>query len=247
MRPLDPAKPAGKGGCTGHLKGSKPPKLCDRPAFSGTDKCKLHAGKSALAAAHEGRVRVEAAYWSLPDTVNADPAEFLLRLVTQRSLRVRTYSAAVAAGHVSLVEVLTADPTAAHLDPTRAENVRRGEEQIAPDLAAATSRLNQVFTTGDVGALVGIYQPWVPGMGLSMIKGALEQLRDLEEREIRLAAHLAMTAVNAGLAKTQDAVLHQVSGMLATAVQSILDDLGLGDDPHAMQVVSTRLLAVAGG
>lgn len=93
MRPDQPLRPTGPRGCGAKAKRSKRDDgLCEGPAVTGTDRCRMHSGKSAARAKAEGAVRADVLAWGLTD-VCADPGEVLLRLVTQSAARAQRYAA----------------------------------------------------------------------------------------------------------------------------------------------------------
>lgn len=98
MQPLDPTtgttspvtgKPTGKRGCAKRKRGGM---LCDGPAITGTDRCRMHAGQPAAKLKAQGEVRTMVINWGLGDSA-VDPGEVLLRLVTQSAVRAERYAA----------------------------------------------------------------------------------------------------------------------------------------------------------
>jgi hypothetical protein len=79
---------AGNGGCTRRTKSGG---ICDGPAITGTDTCRMHAGRRPAQARAIGAVAVEVAAWGLTDQT-VDPAETLLRLLTQSARRAALYA-----------------------------------------------------------------------------------------------------------------------------------------------------------
>jgi hypothetical protein len=81
-------RPTGSRGCVARTRAGD---LCDGIAILGTNTCRMHAGRSAAVTKAKGAVATEVAAWGLTDPT-VDPAETLLRLLTQSARRAALYA-----------------------------------------------------------------------------------------------------------------------------------------------------------
>lgn len=83
-----PMRPAGGRLCGGRRKNGE---ACGGAAITGTDRCRMHAGRRGRAAKAAGAVAREVSAWGLTDET-VDPAETLLRLLAQSRRRADLYA-----------------------------------------------------------------------------------------------------------------------------------------------------------
>lgn len=81
-------RPAGRGGCSRKARSGN---LCNGVAITGTDTCRMHAGRRTADVKAKGAVAVELAAWGLTDHT-VDPGVTLLRLLAQSSRRAALYA-----------------------------------------------------------------------------------------------------------------------------------------------------------
>lgn len=240
MRTESPVR--GPNGCTSRAKTTG--ELCKGQAIEGLDRCRMHVGKSGAQARAEGAVVIELRNWGLTGHDElADPGVTLLRLVTQSAQRVELYSSLLAQAYDAAERLHGA--TVRDLDP--ADDELPGHADTGTDRERALLDLQRVFTTGGVGALIGVKWGAAGKDGeLYQAEEAIRGLVGLEAAERERCAGFAAKAVAAGLAERQVRLAEQQAALVADAIRAVLTDLGHElSDPAVMAVVSTRLEALA--
>lgn len=205
--------------------------LCGQMVIAGTQRCKMHAGKSRLKAKAEGAVVVELRRWGLGDST-VDPGEVLLRLVTQSAARCELYAGLLGEAYDA------------------AERLREagGGGFDAPTLEeAARQDLDRVFGHGGVAALVGKTYAADKQAGIFATGEAIRGLAKLEAEERDRCATFASKAVAAGLAERQVRLAEKQGGMLAAVILGVLADLGLPADGEQVRRLIGAHIARATG
>jgi hypothetical protein len=229
---------AGPYGCTATSRRTGRP--CAGRALAGLDRCRMHVGLKLEDAKAKGEIVLELRRWGLNgDEELADPGQVLLRLVTQSANRAEFYASLLAEAYDAAERLRAAATTAGQLPP-HADN--------PTDTDRALEDLDRVFATGGLSALIGV--KWAAAGKDGHLFQAEEGIRGLvrlEAEERDRCAGMAAKAVAAGLAERQVRLAEQQGALVAELIRASLADLGLDPaDPRVMQVVSTRLRALAG-
>jgi hypothetical protein len=161
--------------------------------------------------------------WGLGDA-HVDPAEVLLRLVSQSSARVQFYGQLLNEAYDAAERLKKAHESGDLLvDKTI-------DEDGAPALLMqARDDLDRIFHTGGVAALIGrTYSDNRDGS----IYATGEQIRglaELEARERDRCANFATKAVAAGLAERQVRLAERQGQMILQVLTAVFDELGLSE------------------
>jgi hypothetical protein len=227
---------AGPYGCTATSRRTRLP--CAGRALAGLDRCRMHVGLKLEDAKAKGEIVLELRRWGLAGEEVADPGQVLLRLVTQSANRAEFYAALLAEAYDAAERLRAAGTTAGQLPP-HADN---------PTDTRALEDLDRVFATGGLSALIGVKWSAAGRDGhLFQAEEGIRGLVRLEAEERDRCAGMAAKAVAAGLAERQVRLAEQQGALVAELIRASLADLGLDPaDPRVMQVVSTRLRALAG-
>lgn len=207
--------------CTKRAHSSGKP--CRAFAVAGTDTCRMHAGKPAAQIRAEGAVRLEVQRWTLRDATSGpfrDPAQVMLALVTQSAERVGLYSTLLMQAYEATTE---------------------------PTVPAQVARLDGVFATGGVGALVGYKMGATKDGDLYVQEEAIRALVLLEGQERDRCASFATKAIAAGLAERQVKLAEQYGQMMYALMVRSADRAGLAGAERAALVgaVLEEIQAVA--
>jgi len=205
--------------CKAHRADGNP---CKNPAISGGDVCRNHGG-SIKRVKQKALVRAEVTKWGLGDA-HIDPAEVLLRLVSQSAARAEFY------GHL-LQEAYEA-----------AERLRVGheardllidntvdEDGMPASVAQAREDLDRIFNTGGVAALIGRTYSDAHDGSIYVTGEQIRGLADLEAKERDRCANFATKAVAAGLAERQVRLAERQGAMILQVLTAVFDELGLSE------------------
>lgn len=212
---------------------------CQAQAVTGTDACRVHAGRPLDQHKAKGQVVVELSRWGIHDKT-LDPGITLLQLMTQSFNRARLYG-----------ELLEEAYEAAE----RLHGVRGGRADGIDDLHSvdsaadrdrATQDLERIFNSGGVSALIG-HTYASSENGVFATGEAIRGLVTLEAQERDRAAGMAAKAVAAGLATRQVELAERQGQLVHDVIRGVLGDLGLDvADPGVVRVVASRLRALSG-
>lgn len=199
---------------------------CKRPAIAGGKVCPQHGGRAPQVKAHAA-VRAEVTKWGLGDTT-VDPAEALLRLLSQSYARAEHYSKLLADAY-DAAERLKVAHDAKKLSYTS----ELGEDdEDGPSAAAqqANADLDRIFNTGGVAALVGQTYSASNTGSVYATGEAIRGLAQLEATERDRAARFAKLALDAGIAERQVRLAEKQTAIVEKALLATLDDLGLPEE-----------------
>lgn len=202
--------------CTGHKANGQP---CKNPAIKGANVCRNHGGSIPRVRARAA-VRAEVMNWGLGNA-DIDPAEILLRLVSQSAARAELYGRLLQEAY-DAAERLKAAHEADQLVLLTAggEDGAAAEEQAREDL-------RRIFNTGGVAALIGkVYSDARDGS----IYATGEQIRglaELEAKERDRCANFAAKAVAAGLAERQVKLAERQGAMILQVLTAVFNEVGL--------------------
>lgn len=223
-----------KGRCTKRRKDGQP---CRAQAIAGTDACRRHCGVAPEAQRAKGAVVVELRRWGLGDAT-VDPAEVMLRLVSQSAARVQLYSSELEAAYDAAGRLAAANEVEAIelLAPeTRTRFV--GEDEIEmPEHAArqvARADLDRIFLHGPIAALVGHKYAATKDGDIYPAGEAIRGLAELEAQERDRCAGFAAKAIAAGLAERQVRVAERQGREMAGVFRRVIDQLGLSAEQLA--------------
>jgi hypothetical protein len=217
---------------------------CQAQAVTGTDACRVHAGRPLDQHKAKGAVVVELSRWGITDRT-LDPGITLLQLMTQAFYRAKLYG-----------ELLEQAYEAAE----RLQGVRGGRADGIDDLPSAdsaadrdraTQDLQRIFATGGVSALIGHTSAADTDGGVFATGEAIRGLVTLEAQERDRAAGMAAKAVAAGLATRQVELAERQGALVADLIRALFADPELGltvEQAAAAPAVAARhLRALAGG
>lgn len=208
----------GPGPCHGRvIPGSKP------------GRCAMHIRKTTHAKAH---VRAELAHWTVGDAKD-DPAETLLRLITQSRVRAEFYATLLGEAYEAAERIAAAETTG---DTTLTEDARRD--------------LDVVLQTGGVAALIGKTYSAAGKDGHIFASGeAVRGLAKLEADERDRCANFCRLAISAGIAERQVRVAERLADTLQEVLLGALDDADLTADQRRAVIAGAgrrlRLVAAA--
>lgn len=222
-------RPTGKNGCAARKRDGM---LCDAPAVSGTDLCRMHPGKSLEKHKAQGQVVVELSKWGITDKT-LDPGVTLLQLMTQSFYRAQMYAGLLEEAYEAAERLRGADVG----ELPESVDSRADRDRAAQDL-------QRVFASGGVSALIGhTYSSSEDGVFAA--SEAIRGLVTLEAQERDRAAGMAAKAVAAGLATRQVELAERQGALVADVIRAVLRDLGHDlTDPTVLRVVSTQLRAL---
>jgi hypothetical protein len=212
---------------------------CQAQAVTGTDACRVHAGRPLDQHKAKGAVVVELSRWGITDRT-LDPGITLLQLMTQSFYRAKLYGelleqAYEAAERLRGVESLEEPPSV---------DSRNDRDRAAQDL-------QRIFATGGVSALIGHQYAADKDGGVFATGEAIRGLVTLEAQERDRAAGMAAKAVAAGLATRQVELAERQGALVADLIRALFADPELGltveQAARAPQVAARHLRALAGG
>lgn len=228
---------------------------CTQRPIGGTIRCRSHPGRIGIAGAKaKGQVVLELAKWGLGDA-HVDAPELMLRLVSQSAARVELYGTLLGqafAAAEELREAHRANKLVMTPDETERGGFDGGEDgepfTESPELQAARLRIERVFSTGGVGALIGVKLDADRFGRVYAVEEGIRGLAKLESDERDRCANFVRIAIGAGLAERQVRLAEAMAVQLVAVVFGVLEDLGVsGDDLRVREVVSQRLLAIGSG
>lgn len=213
---------------------------CTNHAIDGGTVCDSHGGRAPQVKA-KAQVRAEVMKWGLGDA-HADPAEVLLRLVSQSAARVELYGRLLQEAYEAADRLKTAHA---------AEQVFETADDVDEEPAAtqaARDDLKRIFSTGGVAALVGNTYADAKDGGIYATGEQIRGLAQLEAAERERCANFAAKAVAAGLAQRQVELAERQGALLVELLTAVFDDLGLTDEQReaAPDVLDRHLALVAG-
>lgn len=192
---------------------------CGRYAIHGGTVCPTHGGSIRRVKA-AAAVRAEVMNWGLGDS-HVDPAEILLRLVSQSAARAELY------GHLLQEAYDAAERLKAAHDADRLTFTADGDEDSTAAEQQAREDLHRVFNTGGIAALVGkVYSDARDG-SIYATGEAIRGLAELEAKERDRCANFAAKAVAAGLAERQVKLAERQGAMILQVLTAVFDELGL--------------------
>jgi hypothetical protein len=237
----------GPGGCRARNKRNGA--LCAGRAILGLDRCRMHAGTTLARAKADGQVVMELHRWGLNSEEVRDPGHTLLQLMTQSAIRVEFYGSLLQQAYEAAERLRGSVDAVDVMDQVEGEGPTGlpGVDSQA-DRDRATQDLQRIFATGGVSTLIGYQYAADKAGGVFATGEAIRGLVQLEADERDRCAGMAVKAIAAGLAERQVRLAEQQGALVAELIRGVLSDLGIDpSSPQAMQVVSARLHAVAGG
>jgi len=205
----------GRGPCHGHaLDGTE-----------GAERCRMHVGPPKARAMV--KIRAELAKWTLGDPVD-DPADVLLRLITQSRMRAEFYAVLLQQAYDAAERLAEAAPDGFRLT----EDLQRD--------------LDNVLQDGGVAALIGKTYGAAGKEGDIYATGeAIRGLAKLEADERDRCANFCRLAITAGIAERQVRVAEQIAATFQQVLVGALDDAGLtGEQRQAVVANAGRRLAL---
>lgn len=177
-------------------------------------------------------VRAELATWTLGEPVD-DPADTLLRLITQSRMRADFYATLLQQAY---------DAAAA----LAGSSLAVGDDEAASPAGDQARAIAEVIEQGGVAALVGKTYAAAGKDGDIYASGeALRGLVKLEADERDRCANFCRLAIAAGIAERQVKVAEQIADTLQQVLVGALDDAGLtGDQRRAVVANAGRRLAL---
>jgi hypothetical protein len=212
-------------------------KQCGNWAIKGGEVCRNHGG-AAPAVKAKAVVRAQLMDWRVGDAVD-DPAETLLRLVTQSRKRADLYAHLLQEAFEAAERLKIAHNAGTQIDAP--------DNELADTAETARRDLDRIFNTGGVAALVGNTHGAAKDVGVYVTGEAIRGLADLEAKERERCAHFASKAVAAGLNERMVRLAERQGELLAQVIRGVLDELGLSPEQKqlALEVVRRPLVAAA--
>jgi hypothetical protein len=204
---------------------------CGAIAIKGTTGCRRHAGKTLASAKAKGAVVVELQRWGLDGHTDLrDPGETLLRLVTQSAVRCELYARLLGEAFEA-AERLRSTHEAEALVMTPDPPERSGDDDMPPHPAvqAARADLRRIFSTGGVGALIGVKVDADRFGRIYAVEEGLRGLARLEADERDRCANFAAKAVAAGLAERAVRLAERQGVLMAAVFRGAVDDADLDE------------------
>lgn len=216
----------GRGECSGQR--SKGRGLCHQPAVRGSvpAHCRMHLGGPQARA--KANIRAELANWVVGDA-HDDPAETLLRLITQSRQRADFYATLLGEAYDAAERLHTAET---------AGDITAGDD--------AARDLDTVLQTGGLSALIGKTYSAAGKDGVIFASGeAVRGLAKLEADERDRCANYCRLAIAAGIAERQVKIAEQLAATLQAVLVGALDDVDLtSEQRRAVLTNAGRRLAL---
>lgn len=244
-------RPTGAYGCAGHRKDGE---LCGRPAIAGTDLCRVHPGKPLAQHKAEGQVRRELSKWGLGDST-VDAGEVLLRLVSQSSLRVELYSGLLERAYVAAESLAGVAELENPYSSSEDSGLSAGElVEAVPhkpntvDRERALADVGRIFSTGGVGALVGMKYGVDKEGRVYGVEEGIRGLVQLEAQERTMCATFASKAVAAGLAERQVRLAEAQGALIGLGLRWLVDSTAdrLALEPGKVEVLNDLVAEMLG-
>lgn len=182
---------------------------------------------------------MELAKWQLTtQDIGLDPGETMLRLLSQSVARADYYAA-------KLAEAVQHGDRLQELAKRQAAGQTLDDNEV-DELRQHTSKLDHIFTTGGLSALIG--HTWaMTQKGQKYATGEeIRALAKLETDERKLAGHFAKTAASMGIAEREIRIREQLGAMIFTVVAGSLTALGVTwDEIQVREIVQGQLAAAA--
>jgi hypothetical protein len=196
---------------------------CKAPAIAGAKVCRMHGGAAPQVKARAAVV-AEVMRWGL-DNTHVDPAETLLKLLSQSAARAEHYSRLLADAYDAAERL-----KAAH-DAQQLVTTSHGDDEDGEPAAAQQARadLDRIFTTGGVAALVGQTYAAATTGNVYATGEAIRGLAQLEATERDRCARFAKLALDAGIAERQVRLAERQGALIEQVLTSVFADLGLTD------------------
>jgi hypothetical protein len=207
----------GRGPCHGHAM----------DGTEGAERCRMHVGPPKARAM--ANIRAELAKWTLGEPVD-DPADVLLRLITQSRMRAEFYATLLQQAYDSAERIAAAAPS----DRGLTDDLRRD--------------FDNVLQAGGVAALIGKTYGAAGKEGDVYATGeAIRGLAKLEADERDRCANFCRLAIAAGIAERLVKVAEQLAATIMRVLVGALDDAGVtGDQRQAVVANAGRRLASVG-
>ncbi|WP_052373124.1 hypothetical protein [Amycolatopsis taiwanensis] len=198
---------------------------CKAEAIRGGKVCRMHGGNAKQVKA-KAAVRAEVMAWGLGNTT-VDPAETLLKLLSQSAARAEHYSRLLADAYDAAERLKTAHDAHQLLTTGRGDS---GDEDTEPAaVQQARGDLDRIFTTGGVAALVGNTYSASNNGSVYATGEAIRGLAQLEATERDRCARFAKLALDAGIAERQVRLAERQGALIEQVLTSVFADLGLTD------------------
>lgn len=190
---------------------------------------------------HRAKVVMELEKWQLStQPTDIDPDETILRLLSQSVARANLYA-------VKLHEAFTHGQKLQALLRAQADGEQLSDEDTA-SLQASRERLDWIFNTGGISALIGHTWSMNPKGQRYATGEEIRALARLEIEERKLAASFAKVASQRNIAQRQLDIAEAQGAALVAVVFASLRALGLDpDDLTVREIVTAQLAAVGSG
>jgi hypothetical protein len=221
---------------------------CQAQAVTGTDACRVHAGRPLDQHKAKGAVVVELSRWGITDKT-LDPGVTLLQLMTQAFYRAKLYGELLEQAYEAAERLRASDDVVHAMDEPPSVDSAVDRDRAAQDL-------QRIFATGGVSALIGHTYAADKDGGVFATGEAIRGLVQLEAQERDRAAGMAAKAVAAGLATRQVELAERQGALVVEVLRGSLTELArmmaAGEittvdpsDPAVTRVVATRLRALS--
>lgn len=193
---------------------------CKNWPIKGATVCRVHGGSAPQVRAHAA-VRAEVMRWTVGDATD-DPAETLLRLITQSRARADLYAGLLQDAYDAAERIARADAA--------------GDSSLTAD---ARRDLDLVLSQGGVSALIGrTYGAAGKDGDIYSTGEAVRGLAALEAAERDRCAGFCAKAITAGLADRMVRVAERQAETVAEAVRAAVVEAGLSEDVRASVLAS---------
>jgi len=223
---------------------------CQAQAVTGTDACRVHAGRPLDQQRAKGQVVVELSRWGINDKT-LDPGVTLLQLMTQAFYRAKLYGELLEEAYEAAERLQGSTGAADAMDQVEgAGPIGLPGVDSRNDRDRAAQDLQRIFATGGVSALIGHTYAADKDGGVFATGEAIRGLVQLEAQERDRAAGMAAKAVAAGLATRQVELAERQGALVADLIRALFADPELGLTPQqaaaAPAVAARHLRALAG-
>jgi len=218
--------------------------FCQKWPIKGATFCRDHIigrGNTVEKVLHRSRVMMDLEKWQVStQTTDVDPDEIILRLLSQAVARADLYAA-------KLHEAFTHGQKLRELLTRQSDGETLTEVETAA-LLAARDRLDWIFNTGGISALIGHTWSMNPKGQRYATGEEIRALARLEIEERKLAASFAKVASQRNIAQRQLDIAEAQGAALVAVVFASLRALGLDpDDLTVREIVTAQLAAVGSG